>query len=132
MTVGFVLLFFWRFQRWSITRLNYYEVYYESSVMAGFISLRDLNDSRFCSFVRLRDYSLVLFCYEISMMVFFFRYEFSKTVGFAGSCDFNDGWFYLVMRSRWSFLFLCSFTRFQRQLVLFCYEISMMVGFVRL
>jgi len=51
--------------------------------------------------------------------------------------DLNYGWFSVsagfvpVIRfQRQSVLFLCSFTRFQRQSALIRYEISMMVGFV--
>jgi len=90
-TVGFVL--FRRVEWWS----KFMKKDYEISMMVGFVQLWDLNDGRFCSFVRLQNFKD---CF------FFFRYEISKTVGW-------------VMR-------------FQRWSVLFCYEISVLVGFVQL
>jgi len=89
MTVGFVPLFC-----------------YEISRKVGFVLLQDSYDGRICSVMRFQWWT-VLFGYEISMMVGFqcqmgfFHYEISVIVSFVLLWDFNDGWFYSVMRSQW-------------------------------
>jgi len=69
----------------SITRFQ------RQSVMVGFISLRDLNNGRFCSFVPLQDFRDGRLLFLTKILV---------TAGFVLLRDFNDGWF-------------CSFTRSQ-------------------
>jgi len=76
--------------------------------MVGFISLQDLNDRRFCSFVPLQDFKdgQLLFLKKILV-----------TAGFVLLRGFNDGWFCSFTRSQWQLVFsisrFCSVMRFQ-------------------
>jgi len=113
MTVGFVRLRVFSDCQFSMT--------------VDFVLLQDLNDGRFCSFVRYQ-LQLVLFFYEILVMVDFVPLR-----------DFKDGQFCSVAKFQWRWvLFLlrdfkdgqfCSVTRSQWRLVLFGYEFSVTVSF---
>jgi len=114
---------------------------YKISLMVGFIplvSLRDFNDDWFHSPKRLQWRSGLFGC-EILMMSVLLGYEISVTAGFVRLCDLNDGKF-VPLRDLNDIQFsvtvgivaLFFFTRFQKQTVLFRYEISMMIGFIPL
>jgi len=85
-SVGFVPLFF-----------------YEILKTVGFVSIRDFNDSRFCSFKKVQEWS-VLLGHGVSMMVGFqhqsalFGYEISMMVDFCPLRNFNNGQFCWVTR----------------------------------
>jgi len=72
----------------------------------------------------------VLFFYEVSVMVGFVQLQNLVTIGFLLLRDSKDSQFYRHKISMT--FFFCSFMRFPWHSVLFLYEISGMVGFVRL
>jgi len=108
-------------------------------------NLRNFNDGCFCAVMRSQWWSSLFLCTftRFQRRSVFSQYEISKTVSFVLLRDFNIGRFCSVIRSQWrqfffSFVPLQDFkdcrlgNEISKTVVLFRYEISMMVGFVRL
>jgi len=89
--------------------------------------------SRICSVMKFQRRSVLFLCSftRFQRQSVLIRYEISMVVGFLWLQDLNDGWvfnvnqFCFVIRFQGRLVsFLCSSTSFQRQSVLFLYEIS--------